>query len=94
MPPYLLSKNDRMRGVVAMRQGGWGRIQVAINRAFIASHGRPLTTMALVGWAHPRVREVGRHHRYSVRRAVSRMATRVGRRNPGGIVWKLKNDPR
>ena len=36
-----------------MRNGGWGKIQVAVRRAFFANPW-PQTTSQLVEWTHPR----------------------------------------
>jgi hypothetical protein len=87
---HLFTEMERRSGVAAMRQGNWGRVQRAIRWAFTAEGNRPLSTMQLVAWAYPRVRAVQCWHRQNVRRAVSRVATRIGRRNPGGLLWRLK----
>jgi hypothetical protein len=51
-----------------------------------------MRTRELCGWAYPRLKELCAHHLYSVRRAAERIADRVGRRVPGGIVWALNPD--
>jgi hypothetical protein len=66
--------------IVAMRVG---RVTRQITRALVGSGG-PMTT---------REKELSAHHLYSVRRAAERVADRVGRRVPGGIVWALNPGP-
>jgi hypothetical protein len=75
--------------IVAMRVG---RVTRQITRALVGSGG-PMTTRELCGWAYPRLKELSAHHLYSVRRAAERVADRVGRRVPGGIVWALNPGP-
>jgi hypothetical protein len=90
MPPHRFTDSDSRRGLAAMRSGGWGRVQVAVRRAFIVSPGQPLTTTQLAQWAYPRVGTLQQWQRYNVRRVASAVAARVGRRKPGGLLWRPK----
>jgi hypothetical protein len=74
-----------------------GRIQLGIKRAATADPDREWTTRQLMAWTHtmPLYRG-GRSHRErhnycrSIRRACEKLAIRVGRRWPDGIIWRLK----
>src|SRR5688572_7273308 len=92
MAPHRLRDIHRRLGLLAMRDGGWGRVQKALGRAFVANPDRPLTTTELCRWAHPRGFKVW--NRFHVVKVANRLATRIGRRNPGGILWALKSERR
>lgn len=73
-----------------------GRVQRRVLRAFIV-HCRPLTTLELVAWAHPRLGpgEVERKHRgntAAVARKVGAVQIRPHRGRGGGAVWALAAD--
>ena len=38
---HRLTDNDRRLDLLAMKSGGWGKVQTAIRRAFTAKPGRP-----------------------------------------------------
>jgi hypothetical protein len=67
-----------------------GTIQRRIWRAFTAEPSAELSTADLVRVAFPRLRGFRKSHWSSVRRAAEKVAVRVGRRRPGGIVWAAK----
>jgi hypothetical protein len=73
-----------------------GHVRRSVVRAFLVAGGRDLATAELLRWTHARAlhrgvsRLVRRHYCQSVRRAADRVATRVGQRQPGGILWRLK----
>ena len=77
-----------------------GRVQLGIRRAFIVAPDREWTTRQLMELTHtmPLYRG-GRSHRErhnycrSIRRAADRLAIRVGRRWPDGILWRRKPVP-
>jgi hypothetical protein len=75
-----------------------GRIQRGIRRAFIVRPG-VWTTRELLEWTHAlRLYQGRRSHRErhnycrAIRRAAERMCERVGRRWPGGVLWRLRED--
>jgi hypothetical protein len=73
--------------VVALH--GAGRVQRRIWRAFMTFPDVEMTTADLVRWCYPRWDgEPGRHHRRAIVRAALRVATRVRRDRPGGVVFK------
>ena len=67
-----------------------GRIQRAIGRAFAAAPRAELRTIDLAVWAYPRVRDLQQHHRKSIVRAAKKVAVRVRRDRPGGVVFVAK----
>lgn len=69
-----------------------GKLQRRIWRAFIAEPSAELSTGDLLAVAFPRLRagEFKWSHRYAVRRAAERVAVRVGRCRPGGLIWAAK----
>ena len=74
-----------------------GRVQLGVRGAFITAPDREWSTRQLMAWTHVRVLYEGRRsyrerHSYcrSIRRAADRWATRVGRRWPDGIIWRLR----
>jgi hypothetical protein len=68
---------------------GAGRLQRRIWRAFMTCPDIEMTTADLVRWAYPRLEgEPDRKHRWAIVRAASRVATRVRRDRPGGVVFK------
>jgi hypothetical protein len=71
---------------------GLGPIQRRILRAFIAKPGVRLTTMELILWSYPRLKEPVRNkYRFATRRAAEAVAVKVGRTYPGGFIWMGKN---
>ena len=59
--------------------------------AFLAHPGCTFCTADLMRWAYPQiVGELRHHHRQAVLRVAARVAKRVGRIKPGGIVWAAK----
>ena len=72
---------------------GAGRVQRRIWRAFMASPDLELTTAELARWAYPRlVDEPSRKHRWAIVRAACRVAKRVRRDRPGGVVFRAYDD--
>lgn len=72
---------------------GAGRIQRRVWRAFMASPNAELTTTQLAAWCYPRLQgEPGRKHRWAIVRAAERVAKRVRRDRPGGVVFKAMAD--
>ena len=74
-----------------------GRVTRRIMRGFVASGGADLTTRQLMQWTHVRALYEGRNsprerHYYArdIRRACQKLAIRVGRRWPDGILWRLR----
>jgi hypothetical protein len=74
-----------------------GRVTRGIMRGFIASGGADLTTRQLMGWTHARALHQGRssyrernYYAKDIRRAADRLAIRVGRRWPDGIIWRRR----
>ena len=72
-----------------------GRVQRGILRAFILAPER--TTRELMEWTHTLALYRGRRSRWqrhdyakSIRRAADRIAVRIGRRWPDGIIWRAK----
>jgi hypothetical protein len=72
-----------------------GRVQRGILRAFILAPER--TTRELMEWTHTLALYRGRQSRWqrhdyakSIRRAADRIAVRIGRRWPDGIIWRAK----
>jgi hypothetical protein len=68
---------------------GLGRVQRACLRAFVANPGAELTTADLARWAYPRLAGRPLHkHRVAIVRAAVRIAVRVRRDWPGGVVFR------
>jgi hypothetical protein len=73
-----------------------GRVQVACRRALLAL-GRAGSTSEVIAWTCARKllrgRRVGRHDYRAARRALDRIADRVGRGGGRGrpILWKVKD---
>jgi hypothetical protein len=68
---------------------GRGRVQRRVWRAFVAHPGAELTTAELARWCYPRFTgEPLRKHRWAIVRAAEKVATRVRRDRPGGVVFK------
>jgi hypothetical protein len=68
-----------------------GQIQRRIWRAFMTLPDQELTTADLARWAYPRLEgELLRKHRWAIVRAARRVAIRVRRDRPGGVVWARK----
>jgi hypothetical protein len=68
---------------------GAGKVQRRVWRAFIANPGLELTTAELARWAYPRLSGEPLHkHRLAIVRAAERVAERVRRDRPGGVVFR------
>src|SRR5476649_2581227 len=68
---------------------GAGRVQRRVWRAFMTNPDIEMTTAELARWAYPRLDgEPARKHRWAIVRAALRVATRVRRDRPGGVVFK------
>jgi hypothetical protein len=68
-----------------------GPIQKRIRRALIAHPDRQFRTSELVNWCYPRlIGAIERKHRSAICRAAKRVAVRVRRDRPGGVVFKAK----
>jgi hypothetical protein len=66
-----------------------GKVQRRIWRAFMTNPDSELTTRDLARWAYPRLEgEPARKHRWAIVRAALRVATRVRRDRPGGVVFR------
>jgi hypothetical protein len=66
-----------------------GRVQRRVWRAFVANPDLEMTTAELARWAYPRlVEEPSRKHRWAIVRAAQRVARRIRRDRPGGVVFK------
>lgn len=75
------------RAAVSLR--GAGRIQRRIWRAFMVNPDREMTTADLARWAYPRLASKPlKRHRTAIVRAASRVAVRVRRDRPGGVVFR------
>ena len=73
--------------VVALN--GAGRVQRRIWRAFMTFPDIEMTTADLARWCYPRSDgEPGRNQRRAIVRAALRVATRVRRDRPGGVVFR------
>jgi hypothetical protein len=74
-----------LRGIIR----GAGRVQRGVWRAFMTFPDCEMTTAELARWAYPRLRgEPQRKHRWAIVRAASRVAERVRRDRPGGVVFR------
>src|SRR5215510_1294553 len=71
-----------------------GRVQRQIRRAFLAHPDRELSTSELIlFWCFPRLAGKGairNDHIRSTTRAAQRVAVRVRRDRPGGVVWRAR----
>lgn len=68
---------------------GAGRIQRRVWHAFMVHPDEELTTADLVAWAYPRwTGEPLRNQRLAIRRAAAKVAMRVRRDRPGGVVFR------
>jgi len=66
-----------------------GEIQRRIWRAFMTNPDIEMTTADLARWCYPRLAgEPARKHRWAIVRAALRVATRVRRDRPGGVVFR------
>jgi hypothetical protein len=76
-----------------MARHGHGRIQRQVRRAFIAHPDRQFTTAELAAWCYPHMTAAPqRKHRWAIVRAAQAMAVRVGRRWPGGVIFKARDE--
>jgi hypothetical protein len=74
-----------------------GRVQLGLRRAAIVAPDRQWTTRALMKFTHTMpLHRSGNSYRArltasrSIRRACEKLAIRVGRRWPDGILWRLR----
>lgn len=68
---------------------GAGRVQRRVWRAFMAQPTAELTTADLARWVYPRLEGApARKHRWAIVRAAQRVAERVRRDRPGGVVFR------
>jgi hypothetical protein len=75
--------------VAAVDLRGAGRVQRRVWRAFMTFPDVELTTADLARWAYPRLEgEPARKHRWAIVRAAQRVAMRVRRDRPGGVVFR------
>lgn len=85
--PHAPGDDGGVRAVVDLH--GRGRLQRRIWRAFTANPGVEMTTVDLARWCYPRLDgEPLRKHRWAIVRAASRVATRIRRDRPGGVVFR------
>ena len=78
-------------------QKRWGRVRVAVRRAFIVSNGQPICVGAVLARAYPRLRQgqLKHWHRWSARRALLQVAAIIGRNRFGRgrpNLWALRHD--
>jgi hypothetical protein len=70
-----------------------GRVMRAVRYCFIAGSGKPRSMTELVAYAYPKLKRHECWHRWSVRRAVLKIAEPIGR--AGGIgrpgIWALSD---
>jgi hypothetical protein len=77
------------RAVAAVSLRGAGRIQRRVWRAFMALPAAEMTTAQLAAWCYPRLEgKPLKRHRTAIVRAALRVATRVRRDRPGGVVFR------
>lgn len=70
---------------------GAGQVQRRVWRAFVANPDVEFTTAELARWAYPRLTEQpSRKHRWAIVRAAQRVAARVRRDRPGGVVFRAR----
>jgi hypothetical protein len=72
-------------------------VQRGIRRAFIVDPDREWTTRELMEWTHTMPLYRGKRSRWerhdyckSIRRAADRLAVRVGRVWPDGVIWRAR----
>ena len=81
--------NDDGSNVPVVDLYGAGKVQRRVWRAFVASPDLELTTAELARWAYPKLAESpSRKHRWAIVRAAQRVAERVRRDRPGGVVFR------
>src|SRR5262245_54284987 len=71
-----------------------GRVQRGVRRAFLVRPRHSLSTRELLAWSHPRLARAPLRERRNacraVRRAAEKLAIRVGRRWPDGLLWRAR----
>ena|ERR1700690_3436214 len=68
---------------------GAGKLQRRVWRAFATFPDLEMTTADLARWCYPRIEgQPARKHRWAIVRAAARVATRVRRDRPGGVVFR------
>jgi hypothetical protein len=72
-PKYLVVASDSREG----------RVRRQIRRCFIAGGGKPRTMTEFLKWAYPRLDHFECWHRWSVRRALLKIAKPIGRSSVG-----------
>ena len=75
------SIRDHLRLIASQKR--WGRVRVAVRRAFIVSNGQPICVGAVLERAYPRLRQFKHWHRWSARRALLQVAVIIGRNRYG-----------
>jgi hypothetical protein len=84
----LAARASGQEGAVVDLRGA-GRVQRRVWRAFMTNPDIEMTTAELARWAYPRLDgEPARKHRWAIVRAALRVATRVRRDRPGGVVFR------
>jgi len=80
---------DRARMAVIASLPREGRVMRQVRRSFVAAGGKPLSTSQIMPWAYPELARFKYWHRWSVRRALMRYATPLGRSDSRGrpVVW-------
>ncbi len=87
--PRPASADGPPHAIVDLRQAG--RVQRRVWRAFMTNPDVEMTTADLARWCYPRWDgEPLRKHRWAIVRAAQRVATRVRRDRPGGVVFRAK----
>ena len=82
------ARTDGGSGAVVSLHGA-GRVQRRIWRAFMTHPDAELTTAALIAWEYPRwTGEPSHKQRIAIVRAAQRVAERVRRDRPGGVVFR------
>lgn len=66
-----------------------GRVMRQVRRAFVASGMEPLCMGDFLAWTYPSLERFKHWHRWSVRRALLRYATPIGRSRKQGcpVIW-------
>jgi len=81
---------DRTRMIVIASNPREGRVLRQVRRCFIAYNFRPLTMSEIWRWVYPDLERAKHWHRWSVRRALLKLAKPMGRRLCwDGRAWNL-----
>jgi hypothetical protein len=79
---------------IASRERRNARIRLCVRRCFIVSFGEPITAVAVLARAYPRLKRYLHWHRWSVRRALRQEGVMIARRRvaPGRpCLWVPKS---